>query len=337
MKNWQIRRDQTIAFIRTAQVPNHADKRSIVADILQHKYPMDAAASRNLSQGKNWAIRNREAVKLDRSYRRACIAIRAGILGYTLQVASAGLDALGLAALQNALGNDLNLAVNHERMLLHHALHDFRTSPANFMANNALKMEANPNFAGHTPCLFYFNYNQAQYQFRPDLNANLTASEGIRVGGAMGAGYNAIFIRINVYNLLWTLYSAVSGNLAAVMGSVIQHDDLMVTDQLTGCSLMFDVNGTNMTIIHVQPDGPPGTAGRGHLLALTMRGAQFANGQGGGLHVLGSRPVENRPLDYNNNMSTQVVGIVRNGVWEIWAQTRMRDAVANITGSWKVS
>ncbi len=336
-KEWTVRRDDTITFIRTAQVTTNADKRGVIADILEKKYPMSQQDSKNLTQGKNWAVRNRAGAKLNRSYKRACLAIRVGILGHTLPAAKASVAVIPDAMLSGALGTDLGLAFNYERIQLFHALHQLRTTPGAFLAEKPLKMQARYNYAGACPCMFYYNYDRGEYHLKPNTQDN--RSDGVRVVGALGQQqYNAVFIRVNVYNLPWRAYSAVSGNIGTITGSVIQNNDLMVTDQLTGCSLMFNTNGVNMTAIHVQPDGPPDSAGRGNNLAANLRAhGQFINGQHGGVtQVFGNCVVENRPLDYNNDLYAETIGILRNGEWEIWVQTRERTFDAPIRGAWQV-
>ena len=94
MKNAVVREQETIAFIRTATVPAHGNYRELVADLLQNKYPIDNATSIGMSQGSNHTIIGRGAVQTNRHYRRACIAIRAAILGQAVGVAALAVNAI---------------------------------------------------------------------------------------------------------------------------------------------------------------------------------------------------------------------------------------------------
>jgi hypothetical protein len=103
----------------------------------------------------------------------------------------------------------------------------------------------------------------------------------------------------------------------------------MITEQLTGCSFMHQINLNQMTAIHIQPAGPP--AGHHFNLATTLRapppapGVAFGNANNAGpRRVLGAQPAHAQPLDYTPAHQVQVVGVVNHGHWEVWAQARER-------------
>lgn len=332
MKDWQVRRDETINFIRTANVTTNANHRQLIADLLSAKYRMDQTFSDSLSQGKNWDVLNITGAKMTRKYRRACIAIRVSMLGMTHAAASGGVAGLGDHALAVALGNDIGLAYNNEIALLNVALITLRNTPGTFMAHYPLKMTAAHVGSQAMNSLFYYDFMNREYRFAPVANLN---------NGELMIGPNnrrVPYIQVPVYNLDWRHYTAVENNLGGIVGSVVQNAHIMITDQLTGCSFMYQKNGANMTAIHIQPYGA-NPHGRGYELVITMRGqGGFANGPlgGGPLRVLGARPVENRPYNYNPMQNqTQVIGVMVNGAWEIWVQSRNRWSQAReIVGHW---
>jgi hypothetical protein len=331
MKNWEVRRDETINFIRTATVTTNANRREMIADLLKARYSMDQAFSDSLSQGRNWDIFNVTGAKSLRKYRRACIAIRVGILGMAPAAATGGVANLDEPALRAALGIDLGLAYQQEIGLLNVALITLRNTPGIFMAYYPLKISASHGASLAMNSLFYYDFVSMEYRFAPAANLNH--------GELMIGPYRAPYVQIPVYNLDWRYYTAISNNMGGIMGDVVT-GNIMITDQLTGCSFMYQQNGANMTAIHVQPHGA-NPYGRGFDLVITMRGqAGFANGPlgGGPLRILGARPAENRPLNYNPTQhQTQVLGVLVHGAWQIWVQSRNRwSQYHEIVGSWQL-
>src|SRR5215469_5664112 len=106
MKDETVREQDTIAFIRNAVVPAHGNLRDLVADLLERRYRIDNATSIGMSQGSNWTIIDRATVQTNRHYRRACIAIRAAILGQPVAGASAAVSGVADAVLSATLGAD---------------------------------------------------------------------------------------------------------------------------------------------------------------------------------------------------------------------------------------
>ncbi len=337
MKDWEVRRDETIAFIRTAPVVGNLNRRNLIANLLQYKYQMNQAFSDSLSQGKNWDILNVTGAKGKRRYTRAIIAIQVGILGMAPGAAAGAVAGAGVAALRVALGNALGQAYIHERALLYTAMITLRNTPGTFMAHYPVKMVASHGGSQAMNCLFYYDIIDREYHFAPEakLNAN-----GVLITH-MPIGVEMLFIRVPVYNLDWRPYTAISMNLGAIQGDVVPINcDILITDQLTGCSFMYQTHGANMTAIHVQPDGvdPHGRTGE---LVITMRGrGGFANGPigGGTVRVLGSRPRETRPFNYfADRHQTQVVGVKVNGAWQLWVQSRNRQSwYHEIDGCWQL-
>lgn len=337
MKDWMVRRDETIDFIRNAPVTANGNRRELVADLLKGKYIMDRAFSDSLSQGRNWDFLNVTGAKTIRKYRRACIAIRVGMLGMTPAAAIGGVTNLGEQALRTALGNDLGLVYQNEIAMLNVALITLRNTPRTFMAHYPLKMTAFHGQSLSVNSLFYYDFRNMEYRFAP--TANLNNAGELLIPDLGTPKFRAPYIQVPVYNLDWRNYTDISNNLGGIIGDVIQNDNIMVTDQLTGCSFMYQVNGANMTAIHVQPHGAH-PHGRGYELVITMRGqGGFANGPlgAGPVRVLGARPVENRPLNYNPRNLTQVLGVLVNGAWQIWVQSRNRFSMYHeIVGCWQL-
>ncbi len=334
MKDWEDRRNETIAFIRTAPVETNADKRNIVADLLLWKYGMNQAFSDSLSQGKNWDRLNVTGAKRKRKYRRAIIAINVGILGEIPGVAQGAVAGLGGDALRIALGRSLGRAYSNEKAILQLAMLTLKVTPGIFMAHYPMRIVASHVGSQSMNSLFYYDIVTREYRFAPRAKLNANGKLIIH------ASEEVVYIEVPVYNLDWQAYTAIDGNIGNIIGGVIQNDNIMITDQLTGCSFMYQLNGANMTAIHVQPAGDDQHA-RSYDLVITLRGrGGFANGPlgGGAVRVLGTRPLETRPYNYNHDRHiTQVLGVLVNGTWQLWVQSRNRfSRYKEIVGSWQL-
>jgi len=335
-KRWHDRIDETILFIRTAVVPNNLNRRVLVADLLQNELQLTRAVSRGMSQGLYPRRQHTPARKTTRKYRRACIAIRCAILQQTVNVATTAVDVVPDLNLPAALGTLLGLAWASETLALTAQLNHLRNHPLHFLANNPLKI--NPAAApGATPYVFYRDRSIPEYVLAPNT---------VLVGGSVVLGqhgpnpHRVAHINCNAFDVGVRPYTAVHGNLGNLPGDLLNGvPPLMVTCPLTGCSFVYQVNNLLMTAIHIQPAGAL-AIGRHFGLAVNLRAnAAFANANNAGnLEVFGAQAVENRPLDYEPmHNSTQVVGMVRNGTWEIHAQCRNRWTRAHeILGSWQV-
>jgi hypothetical protein len=326
MKNAVVREQETIAFIRNAVVPAHGNLRALVADLLENKYHIDNATSIGMSQGSNWKIIDRGTVQTNRHYRRACIAVRAAILGQPVAAAALAVSGVADAALPATLSADLNAAYNHEVNHLQNQLQALHHNPGLFLLNNVIYVtEAGPS--GQLNFIFYHHHNNGTYCFLPQ-GAHM--GNVIPLGGANGN--RAVYITVPVHHVRIQEFTALMPNLAAIPGDQIVAGaaSLMLTARFSGCSLMYCHAGVNMTAIHINPGGP--AYGRFYELAQTLRGnlpapppvvqvPAFGNANNAGaLHVWGCQANEAQPLDYEPTAYHFVVGVFRGGQWEVWVQ-----------------
>lgn len=326
MKNAIVRETETIAFIRNAAVPAHGNLRALVADLLERRYPIDNATSIGMSQGSNWKIIDRGTVQTNRHYRRACIAIRAAILGQPVATAALAVSAVADGALPATLSADLNAAYNHEVHHLQNQLQALQNNPGLFLQNNVVYVtEAGPS--GQLNFIFYYHHDNGTYCFAP-TGANI--GNIISLGGVNGN--RAVYIAVPVHHVRIQEFTALQANLGAIPGDLIVAGGawLMLTARFSGCSLMYSHAGANMTAIHINPGGP--AYGRFYQLAPTLRGnvpapppvvpaPAFGNANNGGaVHVWGCQANEAQPFDYEPTAYHFVVGVFRAGQWEVWVQ-----------------
>lgn len=338
-KDWTTRRDETIEFIRTAHVGANANRRQLIADVLKYRHTITQAISRGMSYGYySKLFKSRAtitAIKSARSYRRACIAIRCAILGQTIPNATTAVALHADAALPGELGNLLGQAYTHETNWLQNELTDLRTNPNNFLANKRLCIQGGPA-SGNINYVFFYDHETDTYRFKPPVM--LTHGE-MTVGGGMRL-HRVPHILPQLYHVRVQKYTDIQANLGAIVGDLIAGPTFMITEELSGCSFMYQTVGVNMTAIHVLPSGPVGGPGRGYNLANTMRGGAVAFGNAnnvGAIEVFGAELVENRPLGYDPAGAVDIVGTIIGGVWQIWAQARNKYVSPQvITGHWQV-
>jgi hypothetical protein len=325
MKNATVRERETIAFIRNAVVPAHGNLRDLVADLLENKHAIDNATSIGMSQGGNYTVIGRGTVQTNRHYRRACIAIRAAILGQAVAAAALAVSGIADAALPAALGVDLQNAYNHEVQHLQNQLQALQANPGAFLQNNIIYVtEAGPS--GQQNFIFYHHHNNGTYCFMPP-GANM--GNIIPLGGVNGD--RAVYIVVPVHHVRIQEFTALQANLGAIPGDLIAGGaSIMLTARFSGCSFMYCHAGANMTAIHINPGGP--AHGRFYQLAPTLRGhipapppvvpvPAFGNANNiGAVHVWGCQAVEAQPFDYEPTAYHFVVGVFRVGQWEVWVQ-----------------
>ena len=342
MKNPDVRIQETIAFLRNAVVPVGQNWRDLVADLLEYKYQIDNPTSVAMSQGHNFAIIDRPGVKTLRQYRRACIAIRAAILGQAVALAAQAVSQILDANLPAALGADLNAAFHHEQTLAQNALQALLNNPGAFLTNNNLiTREAGPS--GQTNYIFYYNHSTSSYTLGP-LGAaagNIIALGGVNGNRAVYVPVQAFYVRVQNFNTL-------PANLAAIPGDqmVAGAASIMVTARFSGCSLMFRRQGVNLTAIHIEPAPANPVWAKHYDLVKSLRGqtppkpahianAGFSNANNAGpLRVWGCAQNEAQPLDYEPSNYHYLIGVFHAGQWELWVQKQ--NAAQARVGSWRV-
>ncbi|MCO6458311.1 MAG: hypothetical protein J5I93_23640 [Pirellulaceae bacterium] len=330
MKDWQERIDETIDFIGGATVPAHADKRAAIARLLREANQqalISQGLSTSMSQGTNWSIRHRDRAKLNRSYRRAIILIRVQLLNQVAVAVVAAVDNIPDGGLPTALGNDLGTVFAHEQQPLTNALLALQANPGNWLANNKIQLQGTVH-SGAMNYGFFLDTHGNRYTFKPP-----------------NAIIDEVYISPVVYHVHVQKYLAVAGNPAAIQGEHLVGSNIMITTQLTGCAVMYETDAahTNMVATHIQPEGPPNSAGRGYNLVATLRGGGvgFANPPGGVTTraVFGSGQ-GGQPHDYDPNANpprhTFCIGIRTVNGWELHCQRHNIGVPADNIEYWRI-
>jgi hypothetical protein len=313
-KDDAVRITDTIAFIRAATVPTIDNpKRATVADILRdrnntHRIP--DIISPAMSQGHNFAIIGRDQVKEYRHYRRALILIRATLLGAYPNDAALQVSQIADANLSTALGADLNL-VTTRLQDLRAKLALLKANPLAFLSANNLQVTGT-DASGVKNYSFCFDALSNLYNFMPEAT-------------------NATWVDVEeqVYHLHVQKFTNLArtnkpgGEWLDVAGSIVAGADLMVTTQLTGCAIVYYLNGATLVAAHVQPTG--GT--NAETMCTSLRAdarlshapLQAVTGVFGAQAVKGLDPHNYVKTGYYN----YCVG-VRAHTWDLYAQQRPR-------------
>lgn len=329
-KTWQERITETIDFIEAAAVPNHADKRRAIAARLRHLNQqglITQATSDGMSQGVNTAIRHRDAAALARSYRRALILIQSQLLGQAVAQAAQTAAAIGDGAMAITVANALGMAYQTAQQPLIVAYQALLANPGAFLAANKVQLFSAPT-SGTVMHGFYYSAHGDRYGIKP-VDATLV---------------DEVYISRNICNIHVQLFSAIQGNLGAVVGHQVAHADLVITTQLTGCSVIFERGPAGLTLMaaHIQPTGATGSAGRGYNLVTSLRGnVGFAHGlAGGNIDVFGASAaaaVNNYDPGSAPGRHTFWLGVrtAANG-WELHCQRHNVGNAADPGVSWRI-
>ena len=334
MKNWNDRITQTIAFIRVAAVPLHGNLRERIADVIQSKYRphIAMATSVAMSQGNYASIFNRDAQRLNRKYRRAMILIRVTFLGQMAGPAAANVGAVADLNLPAGLDALLLQANQHEEQLLQNEITALRANPAVFLAAKKIQVETSPA-SGTMNYIFYCNIQGQRFEFK--RTTNIVANEVVI------NGFRVCYITISVHHVHVQGYNTVQANLGAIVGTAAAGgDSLMITTQLSGCSVVYQIQGADLVAAHIQPQGVVGGPGRGYNLAVTLRGAAgLANPILGGpaIEVFGCQAVSAGPQDYVPTRHTYWIGVKVGLNWQVHAQQHNIGLPADIPGTWQVA
>jgi hypothetical protein len=322
-KEWNARITETINFIRTAQVPAHPNMRVPIAELLDAKYRQNQipqALSQQMSFGAFYALQNRDIIRNFRKYRRALILIRVAILGDNAAFTVNQVAAIQDQNLALRLDNALNAAYQHEQQWLQAEYLSLRTNPAHFLAAKKLQI-IGTNASGIVNYTFFYNPDKRQYNFRP-----------------LPMILNFVHIVVQVYHVHVQQFATVQNNLGAIVGGNTAGADVMITTQLSGCSLMYETTGQGLVAAHIQPTGGQGAAGQGINLVATLRNqAGFNNGLvAGNFGVFGSEANVGQHGYVVGNRHAYIIGVRRNGVWELHAQQHAIMDAASIPTTWQV-
>ena len=268
----------------------------------------------------------------EKKTRRAIFLILYALNGYQWVQARDAAMSYANTELNNALGRTV---LDAERISLPRRfgpdLLSLQATPATFLAANRIRTGSGSlTTSGASPFEMSWHSMSKSYSFDAPNNA-VDRLHAVVPG---------------CYNIATTKFSTI-GNLAQINGAVVQ-GNLGFTTQLSGCSILYSVNGGNLVVAHVWPDQPalvrnglpPALAPHaadpvGVLLTLRMaHEGDLANPVGGGTFgiygMVGSVPdTAQRALGPNNirthgYVDTQgnayFVAVLVAGNWQLFGQ-----------------
>ena len=327
-KDDAVRISDTIAFIRTATVPNaHLPKRQVVADMLHDREQRNSIQnniSPAMSQGSNNAIIGRADAQEHRQYRRAHILIRSVLLNVDRNEAAREAGQLNDANLATSLGNLLAEVTTYvDDLTTKLAL--LQAQPLQFLLHSKLQVVTAP---------LSKVYDYAFYLDR--LNAIYTFCLPGSVGSYAYIDVKVFQVHVQQFAALPVVARQGGEPLRTIAGAVVHGADLMVTTQLTGCAIPFHLNGATLVAAHVQPAG----------MAEDMTSTVRANGQltqaPNLTGVFGARPTKaDDPLNYvKDGYYNYCIGVRKGGSWDLYAQQRPRAYGNNVNAAlaaWKIT
>ncbi len=324
-----VRIADTIAFIRTAAVPPaNTIMRDTVADMLRDRDQaglIGTMVAPAMSQGSNYAVIGREAVQETRHYRRAIILIRMVLQNSDRSVAPRETAALLDANLPQVLGTYLAQVLTTQADL-QTKLALLKANPSQFLSQNAFNMVGEAT-SGVMHFSFFFDPLDGKYQLSLNTRAN-----------------NFVLEPVDVFHLHVQSYASLAktnrpvppgGTSLKVVGTVVHGADLMVTTQLTGCSVVYHHNAALLVAAHVQPVGIVAESACASLRAdgtLTQAPGNAITG------VFG--PQVPKGVDPNNYQKAGAynycVGVRTGGTWHLYAQQRAPGVGGNML-SWQIT
>lgn len=329
-KDEAVRISDTIAFIRTAAVPPaHNNKRGIVADILAARDAdgkIGTTVSPAMSQGSNSKVIGRGDAQQLRHYRRAIILIRMVLQNADRTIAPFETAAITDANLPAALGTVLDEVCTTLDDLTAKLI-QLKANPVAFLTNNAINM-VRATSDGVLPFGLSYDPLEKRYEFR-------LASSAVNLPVLP---VDVFHVDVQSYDTLAKVVSPLpTGDTAIrVIGHTAHGADIMVTTQLTGCSVVYYLNGGNLVAAHVQP--PVG--GSGETVCTALRGAttQLTGAPGNAVtNVFGPQaPVGVLTTNYQKAGGYNFcIGVRIGGTWGLYGQRRTAGA-NGIKTAWKI-
>jgi hypothetical protein len=329
-KDEGARISDTITFLRTATVPlAHDAKRGIVADLLRDldlQGRISDTVSPAMSQGHNLAISGRDEAKANRHYRRAIILIRMALQNSDRSIAPREVNQIADANLPQELGIRLDqICTTLDDLTTKLAL--LKSEPVKFLKNNAFNMVSASGKnapSGVTDYVFYDDAINGQYTLAAEKDVNNIVTKKIKV----------FHLHVQPYAGLARTHSS-NGESLDVVGNVAQMD-LMVTTQLTGCAIVYYLNGATLVAAHVQPTGGIGA----EAMCTNLRAdATLSNAPGmAKTGVFGAQVAKGG--DPNNYLKAGnynfCVGVRIGGTWGLYAQERVR-GLGGAKDSWTIA
>ncbi len=310
MKDWQARIAETIDFIEASAVfPMHGDKRVAIANLLKEKRAanqISQALSQQMSQGTLWTVIGRGTEQTYRQYRRALILVRVMLLAQNATTVVNAVNAMTDGVLASNLANDINSIWLSKVSALNTELLTFKTSPLVFLATKKIYTFGVEQSKVMDDFIFTHNIEKDLYEFKP--RSQLSSKPEF------------VYTPVKVFHIHVQSYTEVKNNLSTISGSNVTGADLMVTTQLSGCSVMYQVDNDNLIVAHIQPVGTTG-----YSLCNELRtSGKFLGGLNNiPVHVFGAQNTKQTGYDYLTNSHTYCIGINIGGNWKLYAQQHM--------------
>jgi hypothetical protein len=227
----QGRMAEVLVFLRTAPVtPTSAEHFRLPVSEWLDEVPISAAVEQGMSQGK-------AGTETTRKYREAMILILCGLNQIPIARARQAVAQYQDTALPAALGTmlaDVNKICIPK--LLNPPLQQLSTGPAAFLANNRIK----------TGNGVMTTSDNSQYEFSWDWSYRYYLME------PPVAFHHNMHIKFPGYNIAVTKFSGIA-NPAHIDGALVQ-GNMGLTTQLSGCSILYSVNGAHLVVAHVWPN-----------------------------------------------------------------------------------
>jgi hypothetical protein len=201
------------------------------------------------------------------------------------------------------------------------------SNPVTFLSNNTFNMIG---AATSAPMPYEFFYDALKNQY------NL---------GPKGTDGNRAAVPIHVFQLGVQPYSGLAktnrpnppgGQSLGVVGNIANGANLMVTTQLTGCAIVYYLNGATLVVAHVQPTGGVG----GETMCTHLRADATLSGAPGQAvtNVFGAQAAKGGNL--NNYVKAgrynYCIGVRSGGTWDLYAQER-QPGVGGAKVAWKIT
>jgi hypothetical protein len=314
----------TVFFIRGLTDPNGmaVGPAVAVADLLDSfNGTIPAAVDAAMSQG-------RRGTELTRKYRRAMILILC-VLNNTLpSQAKQAVDMIPDSNLHASLVTMLrDVQTIYGRRVLTPLVDQLKANPLQFLTNHRIKIGRGA-MTTSGPALYDFSWDALNrlYYLEP---AN--------------PHQQYVHTKVQGFNIHVQKYSDVKDELHNIQGAVVT-GDLALTTQLSGCTVIYKVNGGTLTVAHVQPDAQVKNhvprdlaqyAGAPVGVLQTLRFARDAN-LGGAQGTLGFFGMVSSPAETNMRLVGQrnvrvhgysdqlgnayFLGVKSGGTWQLFAQ-----------------
>jgi hypothetical protein len=269
----------TVHFLRTVRQPSGAPLTysNSVAELLDSfRGAIPPAVDEAMSMG-------RVGTEQTRQYRRAMILTLCVLNNTSTSKARAAVNTIPDARLHASLEQMLrDAAVIYGGRTLGPVADRLKADPAGFLAHTRIKLGSGSMKTS----------GQAAFDLSWDPHANLYLIE------PHNAIHDYVHASVIGFNVHVQKYRDVRNNLNAIVGAAVT-EDLALTTQLSGCCVIYRVNGANLTVAHVMPDaevrqGLPAElqphAGDPVGVVLTHRMARdgdLAGGAGGTLGIFG--------------------------------------------------